>query len=183
MTFRKILAAVSVILSLISLNGCSEQIIVDQIIEQGMDKPIIMEPVTLEIEDAEYMTQVQPPNPSGYYDYYPAVKGWNYLVLSGTVENAGADTVSFANCSVAAQVGNKEREAKIVVMNQSGMEFLDEIPANLSEPWEFYLIVAVKNDEEPDQISLCFERGLGHHSEDDRWKTQIIVCLDALDSF
>lgn len=183
MIFRKILAAGCLILSLLSLTGCGEKILADRIIEQGMKNNIVMETVTLHIENVESMTEVQPPNPSGYYDYYPAVEGWNYLVLSGTVENAGTETVSFENCSVAAQADKKEREAKIVVMNESGMEFMDEIPGNLSEPWQFYLIIALKNGEQPDQVSFCFDEGLQAHSENERWNTQLIVHLDDLDQF
>lgn len=180
MISRRMMSAVALALTMILMSGCTEQVVADRIVEQDMEQTITLDTVTLTIEDVEYMRQVQPPNPSGYYDYYPEVEGWRYCVLSGSIENAGSESVSLNNCSVCAQAGKKEREAKLVVMNSSEIEFMDEIPANLSESWEFYLIAAVKNGEEPDQIAVCFDEGLKKHQEDEKWDNQIIIYLDDL---
>lgn len=177
MSRNKIYMALFLVCLTFSLSACSPKQEANNINEVSAQDLIVADGLTLHINDAEYADQVVPPNPLGYYDYYPAAEGWRYLILSGNVVNTREESVIVDNCEVTGIVDSAIREGKLRVMNESGMELLNEIPAG-AEEWGFYLFVAIKVGEEPDKIGIAFNEGW--KQENEIWDNQILIDLSAL---
>ena len=90
--------------------------------EQGADQ-IVIGDVEFTVEQMDYRTKVQPPNPLGYYDYYPEEEGYHYLVLSGSAVNAGDTDFDPESFYVEAQTGRTIREGKLLIVTAPGAEF------------------------------------------------------------
>ena len=141
---------------------------------EAYDSISIGEDVTLYIEKTEYMSQVKPPTPMGYYDYYPEEEGWRYLVISGTTENRGTKDFDPADCYVESYVDGAPREGKLLILAGPGTEFWDVIPAGSGKgSWDFYLFTLIREEEEPEGISLFYNDSLIKSEEGESWDHEI----------
>ena len=112
--------------------------------------------VDLYIRGYEYMDQVQPPSPRGYYDFYPETEGWRYFVLYGGADNSGEDFDPDA-CYAQAYVDGEVREAKLLILSGFREEFMDVLPAGSADEYRnFWLFAAVREEEEPEEIALFY---------------------------
>ena len=169
-------------LPLLGLAGCAgeEKAEAKEQMEASGSIPI-GEDVTLYIEKTESMSQVKPPNPMGYYDYYPEEEGWKYLVVSGTTENKGAEDFDPSKCHVEGYVDGEPREGKLLILAEPGTEFWDVIPAGSGKgSWDFYLFTLVREEEEPEGISLFYNDGRTKAEEGESWDHEIKIPVSAV---
>lgn len=144
---------------------------------QGADQ-IVIGDVELTAEQIEYRTKVEPPEPIGYYDYYPEEEGYHYLVLSGSAVNAGDTDFDPENFHVEAKTGRTIREGKLLIVTEPGAEFWDVLPAQqTSGEWGFYLIAILKDSEEADSISIFYNNDFSKSEEGEAWDREIRITL------
>lgn len=160
------------------LSGCGKKPATAEEVRQADGVITIGETVTLYIEKTEYMSEVKPPSPIGYYDYYPQEEGWRYLVVSGTTENSGAGDFDPESCYVESYVDGEPREGKLLILAAPGTEFWDVLPAGSEKGVrEFYLFTLVREEEEPEEISLFYNDDHSQAGEAEPWDHQIRVSL------
>lgn len=173
-------AALSAVLPALLLSGCGQKAAeAGEVVETGRTGNIqIGEDVVLTIEASEYMTEVKPPDPMGYYDYYPETDGWRYLVLTGSAENTGETDFEPTDCYVEGYVDGEVREGKLLILAPPQTEFWDVLPAGGSAAdWKFYLFTLVREEEEPEEISLFYNDDHSQAGEAEPWDHQIRVSL------
>ena len=145
--------------------------------EQGADQ-IVIGDVEFTVEQIEYRAKVEPPEPIGYYDYYPEEEGYHYLVLSGSAVNAGDTDFDPKNFHVEAKTGRTIREGKLLIVTEPGAEFWDVLPAQqTSGEWGFYLIAILKDSEEADSISIFYNDDFSKSEEGEAWDREIRITL------
>lgn len=148
-----------------------------KVTEQGADQ-IIIGDVELKVEQIEYRAQVEPPEPLGYYDYYPEEDGYHYLVLSGSAVNAGDTDFDPGSFHVEVQAGRTVREGKLLIVTAPGAEFWDVLPAQqINGDWGFYLFAILRDSEEADSISIFYNDDLSISEEDEMWDQQLRITL------
>nr|WP_294494139.1 hypothetical protein [uncultured Mediterraneibacter sp.] len=174
---RALTSLTGLILGVCLLTGCASGAEAANTTEQGADR-IVIGDVELEIEQIEYRTQVQPPDPVGYYDYYPETEGYHYLVLSGRATNNGETDFDPECLHVEAQAGRTVREGKLEIVTAPGAEFWDVLPANETEvAWSYYLFAVMKDSEEADSISIFYNHDFSTPGEDEEWDEEIKINL------
>lgn len=174
-----VLAVLYLCLALVfALTGCGEKPATAGEVGQADGVISIGEEVTLYIEQSRYVSEVKPPSPIGYYNYYPEEDGWRYLVVSGTTENSGTGDFAPESCYVESYVDGEPREGKLLILAAPGTEFWDVLPAGSEKgAREFYLFTLVREDEEPEEISLFYNDDFSQAGEEEPWDHRIRVPL------
>lgn len=160
------------------LSGCaSSGAEAADVAKQGADQ-IVIGDMEFTVEQMDYRDKVQPPNPLGYYDYYPEEEGYHYLVLSGSAVNAGDTDFDPESFYVEAQAGRTIRKGKLLIVTAPGAEFWDVLPAQqTSGEWGFYLFALLKDSEEADSISIFYNDDFTKNEEGEEWDRQIRITL------
>ena len=166
------------LLALSLLSGCAPSgAEAAEAAEQGADQ-IAAGDLEFTVQQVDYRDKVQPPNPMGYYDYYPEEEGYHYLVLSGSAVNAGDTDFDPDSFHVEAQTGRTIREGKLLIVTAPGAEFWDVLPAGQTGgEWGFYLFALLKDSEEADSISIFYNDDFHKSEEGEEWDRQIRLTL------
>ncbi len=175
---KRVLASMAaMVLSACLLSGCASGSAAVNTVEQDAER-IVIGDVEFEVEQTEYRTQVQPPEPLGYYDYYPETEGYHYLVLSGRATNYGETDFAPECLHVEAKTGWTVREGKLEIVTAPGAEFWDVLPANETEvAWSYYLFAILRDSEEADSISIFYNDDFSKNEEGEEWDRQIRITL------
>lgn len=176
--FRQAVLLLMGVFVLSALAGCGKKPAEAQEVTKAEGTLRIGEEITLYIEDTQYMSQVKPPSPMGYYDYYPEEEGWRYLVVSGTTENRSGEDFNPKRCYVEGYVDGEPREGKLLILAAPGTEFWDTLPADSKKgSWDFYLFTLTREEEEPEELGFFYNDGFTEAKEGEKWDHKITLEL------
>ena len=168
---------VCILFAVCLLSGCVSGSEAANVTEQEADQ-IAVGDVELEVEQIEYGAQVEPPEPIGYYNYYPEREGCHYLIVSGTARNLGDTDFDPESCYVEVAADGNVREGKIEFTTGRFAEFTDMLSVHKEGvTWKFYLFAVMKEDEEADTISIFYNDDFSSPGEDEPWDQEIRISL------
>lgn len=110
--------------------------------------------ITVTVEGREFRDQVEPDEPIGYYNLYEEHEGYQYYVIAGTAQNHSGGSISSGGFIVTGETGGKRENGKLVFMDESRSEFVDEIEAEESLPCLIFVLTG--EEEEPESVNIFF---------------------------
>lgn len=130
-----------------------------QSFEQDLTGTVILEDVTLTINETGSQSQILPPNPYGYYNYYQEYEGYQYYVASVTVQNNGETAFNPNTCKVTADMPDQSTaEGKLVLLNAIDSDFKETLDSG--RECNGYLFILAKQEQgTPQAINVYYNHG------------------------
>ena len=145
---------------LLIFSGCgSETPQAAQSFEQDLTGTIILEDITLTVNETGTQSQVVPPEPYGYYNYYQEYDGYQYYVASVTVKNNGETAFDPNTCKVTADMPDQSTaEGKLVLLNEIDSDFKETLDSG--RECNGYLFILAKQEQgTPQTINVYYNYG------------------------
>lgn len=150
---KKAQILIQILALLVLVSGCSSHRKANDTVYAGPGREAAVNGISFSIEQMETRKEVKPKEPSGYYNYYEELDGWNYYVITGQAANKGMYELNTGNLTVNGTRGRKSYEGRLLFLNLKKSDFVKEI--KVDEELEFYFILLVKNgDPLPDKIEI-----------------------------
>ena len=160
MKIKLLTLAVSTALSLFLFTGCTDKgPQAEKMVEQDLSGTIVLEDITLTVNETGLKDQVAPPDPYGYYTYYEEHYGYQYYVASVTVKNESDRLFNSSSCLVTADMADESRaEGKLVLLNEVDTDFQETLDAG--KECKGYLFVLVKKEAGiPETVNIYYNHG------------------------
>ncbi|MGG5339895.1 hypothetical protein IGJ48_002601 [Enterococcus pernyi] len=123
-------------------------------------------------------TELKPPNPVGYFDYYEEIDNYQYLVYEVILENKGVSDINLKNLVIQVQLDKQISKAKLVSLDIEKKRFENSLKGQ--EKVSGYLFTALKKERintssTADRIKIYYNKNLTSNGESQQFDFEKMI--------
>lgn len=141
---------------------------------------MMLETLQLTFVNQKMDTQVKPPNPVGYFDYYKEIDNYQYLIYEVILENQGDSEIDLNNLLIQVDRNKQISKARLVALDKEKKYFKEKLGEK--ERTSGYLFTAIRNDrinksQTVDSINFYYNKKLKNNGESTQFDIEKFIFM------
>lgn len=124
------------------------------------------------IEKTEFVKEVAPSKPSGYYHFFESDEDEQYFCVRTKIKNKTDLTMNADNIQSVMESDGKSYKGVVRFETSNHKDLTTEIKGNEELTAYVFFKVSIKNNETPKQITLYYEENIGKQEEEGHYRYQ-----------